>query len=144
MDFPKISSFNEIIELVNENVLIVLDIDETILTIAGFNDPAKHTDKDGLFNLLNKIEKHKTELIFLTARHRNSDHYTKMDFKELGIPDKFPIVYCGPIDKGYCLKKLLNENPKLNKTNIIFVDDMCDNLYSVKNLENANCFRFII
>lgn len=144
MDFPTISSFNEIVDLVDENVLVVLDIDETILTISSFKDPAKHTDKDGLFNLLKKVEKHKTDLLFLTARHYDSDSYTKDDFKELGLPDNLIVVYCALLDKGYCLKKILDENPKLNKTNIIFIDDMDHNLHAVKSLGNANCFRFTI
>jgi hypothetical protein len=146
MDFPKIYSFKEIIDLINENVLVVLDIDETILTISGANDLAKHTDEDGLHKLINCIENCNSKLIFLTARHHESDHYTKNDLKELNISDKYPIYYCALLDKGDCLKYILSTDSKLNKSNIIFIDDLYENLYSVKYSlgTQANCFRFIL
>jgi hypothetical protein len=145
MKFPKISSFNEIINLVNKNTIVVLDIDDTILTISGALEKAKHTDKNGLFRLLDKVEKCQTALIFLTARSHEMEEYTLLDLEELGIPSHLNVYYCGLINKGEYLKLILDLNPFFKNYNIIFVDDYEINLINVKNKfkKKVKCFQFI-
>jgi predicted enzyme involved in methoxymalonyl-ACP biosynthesis len=143
----KISSFDEILHLVDENVLVVLDIDDTILTINGAKEKAKHTDEEGLSRLLKKIEEHNSGLFFLTARHPDSKDYTLIDLKDINVPEHIEAFHCGWENKGSHLKYIMESKPVFKKYNvIIFVDDYIDNLYDVKQqFENkVKCFRFVI
>lgn len=166
-----ISSFNEV-ELTNGlKYLIICDIDETILHFPNCNIlceslvkelmlkdedyenelkfyyknimPPKHTDHDGFYNMVKKLNETNGKLIFLTARNLESDDWTKKHLKQIGIsPDEFEIHYtCNKITKGEYIKTYIDIS---DWKNIIFIDDYDSYIKSVKDIyPEISCYKFI-
>lgn len=106
------------------------------------NNPS-HTDQKGFKTLLEQIEKLNGEIIFITARSIGSTEMTKKHFKILNIDyKKYKIHYLSNlIQKGEFIKKniCMKENQE-----VIFIDDMGDNIENVKLLNpNIKCYQFI-
>ena len=176
--FLEISSFLEILDLIDKDTLLVLDIDETTLEYTGvstdywytvFNsyfeklkdyDQAeeaaeqewmelverskpKHTDKEGINKLLEKIKQEGCNLIFVTARTSEMAIETVAHFEHLGLPKNAWIFYDSK-EKGPRLKDILETFPELVRPKIIFVDDLDTNLISMEQTFGplVKCFKF--
>lgn len=163
----KINNFNNI-KILNENTLYVFDIDETLMVYENLdknwwnnmkkdndeikvleewekcikNKEPKHTHNDSFQTLLNNINKN--NIICLTARQDKIKDLTEKHLEQIGITN-IPVYYTN----GFCKGKLLQEIIKDYKDikNIIFVDDLIKNLYSVNKVfhntdYNVNCYHF--
>jgi hypothetical protein len=106
--------------------------------------PPTHTDSEGFDKLIKKIENMSSQLIFLTARQKTTETYTKKDFKAIGIDyDKYPVYYTDNlVTKGEYIKN----NIELDKySQIIFIDDYDSYIESVLNLfPKIICYKFEI
>lgn len=103
-----------------------------------------HTDYDGFVDMLNKLNKTNSKLIFLTARTLESDILTKKHLRQIGIqPDDFEIHYTGTqISKGEYIKKYIDLSCW---ENIIFIDDYDSYIKSVTDIyPNIICYKFCI
>ena len=111
------------------------------ITHIRINEPL-FTDKAGFNNMMNKIDKTGSKLIFITARPNRLRHTTLMQLHMLDIDtEKCPVYIIGDTPKGEFVKK----NIELNEyKNVVFIDDY------IKNIENLNgifgnkvqCFKF--
>lgn len=93
-----------------------------------YNLPS-HTDIDGFNRLTRKLEETSGKLIFLTARNIKSNETTKKDLSSIFInPYQYSIHYTNNvISKG----EYINTYIDLDGVNdIIFIDDLDENLYS--------------
>lgn len=105
------------------------------------------TDDGGFHNLLYRIEKSNSEIMFLTARPKNynSNNFTRKNFLDIGLDyDKYSIHYTNnnSISKGEYIKKNINtSNDKYNQ--IIFIDDYETYIKTVNDiLPNIVCYKF--
>ena len=108
-----------------------------------------HTDYIGLEHLFTKVYNTNSDIIFLTARHKNIDYITKNHMEQIGIKN-IPIYYTGGKSKGTHLNKIYSEKYNYHN-NIIFIDDMEHNINSVKQINyttntnstvNVKCYKF--
>lgn len=163
-----ISSFSEI-SRPKSNTLIVLDIDETIITFPTIdknwwtntytllypiyyentqaqiemlwneyvsNIQPKVLDSINLFNFLNESKKNNCDIIFLTARYKSMSLQTLNHLKHVNIIiDPSRIFYNK--NKGQELKNIVI-NKFRNVKNIIFVDDLNENLLNVQSVFSNN------
>jgi len=162
IEFSKISNLDKITLI--ENSLVVLDIDETIMThreINGnwwkdkinfyleihhkfelaqeyaYNDwkeyvmstPPELINYSSFFNFLQEINNKNCQLIFITARNKDLENLTIDHFKRLNLEFMIPNIYYTK-EKGLLLKDLLRLKYQ-NFNNIVFVDDLIENLYMV-------------
>ncbi len=132
----KISNFSQI-EII-PNSLVVLDVDETILTFdyksRNFTNPIK-LDCDNLDNFIKTCKKSGCIIILLTARLIRQHDETVRNLKEIEFrinPDN--IFYS--IKKGDKLLRIVKDKYE-SVENIIFVDDLFSNL---KDVESSFCF----
>lgn len=69
------------------------------------------TDTDGFHNLLNRIKKFNSDIMFLTTRPKNNNNnnkFTRKNFTNIGLDyDKYSIYYTdnNSISKGEYIKK---------------------------------------
>ena len=80
--------------------------------------------------------------MFLTARHSESDSWTRRQLKQIGInPEDFEIHYSGSsITKGEYIKRHINLD---GKEDVIFIDDYDSFIKSVKDLHpQIKCYKF--
>lgn len=100
------------------------------------------TDKDGFFNLLDKIEKTKSKLCFVTARSNSSEQKTINELTHVNIDcNKMPIYYTNATMKGNYIKQNIN---LLDYEHIIFIDDNDMHLENVKKeIPFITCYKFI-
>ncbi len=131
-----ITNFSDI-EII-PNSLVVLDIDETILTFdyksRNFITPIK-LDNINLDNFIKKCKKSQCKIILLTARLIRQHDETVRNLKEIELkihPDD--IFYS--IRKGDKLLNIVKDKYK-SMENIIFIDDLFANL---KDVESSFCF----
>lgn len=107
------------------------------------------TDADGFHNLLNRIEKSNSEIMFLTARAKNekNEKFTKKNFTDIGLDyDEYSIYYTNNnfISKGEYIKKniIIKENNDKYRE-IIFIDDYESYIKTVNDiLPNVICYKF--
>jgi hypothetical protein len=107
------------------------------------------TDDNGFHNLLNRIEKSNSEIMFLTARENNEKNvkFTRKNFTDIGLDyDKYSIHYTdnNSISKGEYIKKniIIKEN-KDKYREIIFIDDYESYIKTVNDvLPNVICYKF--
>lgn len=119
-----------------------------LITYCGMFAPMM-TDADGFYNLLNRIEKSNSEIMFLTARPKNEKNvkFTKKNFTDIGLDyDKYSIHYTdnNSISKGEYIKKniIIKEN-KDKYGEINFIDDYESNIKTVNDiLPNVICYKF--
>lgn len=105
------------------------------------------TDANGFHNLLCRIEKSNSEIMFLTARPKNSNsnNFTRKNFIDIGLDyDKYSIHYTNnnSISKGEYIKKNINTSSDKYKQ-IIFIDDYESYIKTVNDiLPNIVCYKF--
>lgn len=124
----KIYSFSQI-DIVPE-ALIVLDIDETLLTFGPYCINYVKLDSDNLDKFISDCKKALCEIIFLTARCESTRYETINDLHNIGIKCKTENVYFSN-KKGDKLINIVKEKYKDFK-HIIFVDDLIVNLLEVE------------
>ena len=95
------------------------------LDIIKNNNP-KHTDKEGLYNIINEYN-----YIFITARDPSLEDITSNHMKHLHI-NKGNIYHVGDNSKGKQLVHLL-ETEYRDIKKVIFIDDLVSNLDDVSN-----------
>lgn len=171
-----ISSFNQVELTTNKKLLVLCDIDGTVLHFPdcdrfcnelikdfcpnGPNEPTyneelanlksmyyrirepSHTDYEGFVSMIKKINETEGKIMFLTARHLDSDSWTKKQLKQIGInPEDFKIHYTGSkITKGEYIKEHINLD---GWENIIFIDDYDSYIKSVTDLHpQIKCYKF--
>ena len=103
-----------------------------------------HTDKLGFYNLLYRLNENNSGLCFLTARpgHESNIEYTRQNFKSLNLNyDEFVVFYSHKTPKGEYIKTSIDVS---KYTNIIFIDDLNQNLSNVKLTfgDNVQCYKF--
>ena len=104
-------------------------------------DP-KHTDYSGFVSMVNALKSTNGQLMFLTARHIDSDKWTRRQLKELGInPLEFDIHYTGAMmTKGDYIKQHIMFT---NWTTTIFIDDFDPYIQSVRDIcPEITCYKF--
>ena len=104
-------------------------------------DPS-HTDYDGFVSMLEKIREMGGKLMFLTARGKIADAWTKKQLKKIGInPEDFDIHYtCNKITKGEYIKNNINLT---GWEYVIFIDDYESFIKTVKDLHpQIMCYKF--
>jgi hypothetical protein len=170
-----ISRFDEIKYNFNEKTLIVLDIDDTIITMPNLNKDwwynkycefskiylnTKEINKHVLIewekllefqfteykhkeSVVKLLENNKNNVICLTSRDEKLKNFTQQQLLNMSI--NIPI-YHSNTKKGLDLLKILNEHPEYREyKNIIFVDDLIENIIDVNDkLKNYNitCYLY--
>jgi len=103
-----------------------------------------HNDKNGFFEMTNKIKKSNSKLIFVTARDLEAKNFTHNNLKKLKVNyKKYPVFFSALTPKGEFIKHNFNLS-SFNK--IIFIDDLEYNINSVTN-EFGNmirCYKYIM
>ncbi len=134
-----LNTFNELIK--TRKVILVLDIDDVVLSSSCyriFTEP----DIKQLVNYAYNINK--SNLIFLTSRLKEMRQYTLDQFNESKLINSDKYIYYniifaeldqqGNSTKGTSLQRYLRQNYLIDpNTWIIFVDDLIENINSVKN-----------
>ena len=104
--------------------------------------PPSHTDSEGFKNLIYKVNKLNGKIIFLTARCKFSEDFTKKQFGQIGLKyDDYDVYYTdNKINKGDFIKSNIDTSLW---DDIIFVDDYEFNLASVKYIfPKSKCYKF--
>lgn len=112
--------------------------------IDKYYDDISHTDLEGFYNMIEKINKVNGNIVFLTARHKTSDIFTRKQLDIININyNEFEIHYTGNlIPKGEYINKYINLR---YYDKIIFIDDQNYNLYSVNEINpDIKCYKFEI
>lgn len=92
--------------------------------------PIQHTDRDGFFDLSNKVGK----LMFITARFPDAEEFTRDNLRSIGInPDLHEIRFTGYRPKGEYIQATIDLTPYQT---VLFIDDQS------RNLENVHSFVF--
>lgn len=133
----------------NTNVLLVLDIDDTILS----SQIGKTFVDNNVKILVNKCyDISENNLLFLTARNKSLNRYTKNKLNSCGLLHKGKYInyniICSPHDedgnstKGKALIEYLKH--KDNIQHIIFVDNEKDNIDSVYIELSETIYKFTL
>jgi hypothetical protein len=142
-------SFAEITNYLIVNTLVIIDLDNTLFNygprcaiatdkqIEQTGDSVllnslipKINDFDGFRKLELAAKWSESKIIFLTARTKSQQVATRIILSKYKI--HYPVLYAGFVPKG---EYLLNTDFEIFKK-IIFVDDLDENLYSVKQIED--------
>ena len=137
--------YNELIRL--KKVILVLDIDDVVLS----TNPFQLWTEQNICDLVTQaFYINKNNLVFLTSRLKQFRKYTLNQFNTNKLVDSDEYInyniICAELDhlgeptKGPRLKNYLIENYDLDQdTWVIFVDDLTENIISVKkSLEQIN------
>lgn len=129
IEHKEVYSFSQI--LIIENSLVVLDIDDTLLTFNGYSywNPIK-LDAIHLDTFIENCLNRHCIIIVLTARPEWSLKQTMKDLKKIGLNNDSKDVYFSE-KKGEKLFEIVNLHYS-NVQNIIFVDDRLYNLLEVE------------
>jgi len=107
-----------------------------------------HTDSEGFEQMLNSISQTKSQLIFLTARSKQSDQATKKNLNQAGIyHEDFQIHYTkNEITKG---QYIVDHIDLSGFDHVVFIDDYENQVLSVVNLvgklvESVSGYKFEI
>jgi hypothetical protein len=106
-----------------------------------FNKP-KHCDYDGFVDLLRRVSELGGELQFLTARHKQTTAYTRLQFDQIGLKyDDYRVHYTGNIiSKGDYITRYFNLN---HFGEVVFIDDLDSYIKSVVILcPSIQCYKF--
>lgn len=103
-----------------------------------------HTDKNGFFNILDKAKKLNCVTMIVTARDLELEELTHAHLSHLNIFGIDVYFSCGK-NKSITIKNVMS-NFLHDNNEIIFVDDMDNNLNDVKNCfgEKVKCYKFVI
>jgi acid phosphatase class B len=105
------------------------------------NEPL-FTDKTGFYNMMNKIDKTGSKLIFITARPNKLRYTTFMQLHMMDIDtEKHPVYIVGETPKGEFIKKNI-ELQQYKK--VVFIDDYIKNINNVLEVfgNGVSCFKF--
>lgn len=111
--------------------------------INEYYDDIIHTDLEGFYNMIDKINQLNGNIIFLTARHHSSNDYTRKQLSSINIHHhNYSIYYTGnTITKGDYIKLYLDID---GYDEIIFIDDLDFNLNSVYETNpKIKCYKFV-
>ncbi len=144
----RITKIKEVLQIYNEliktnNVIVVLDIDDVVFSSKYY----KVFTDDHICKLATYVYNLKPKnLIFLTSRLKTTQNYTQEQLNHHKLiksssdnPIKFNIIFAecdqsGKSTKGPNLISYLQKNNLVKtKTWIIFIDDLIENINSVKN-----------
>jgi hypothetical protein len=106
--------------------------------------PPSHTDSEGFDRFIKRINNMSSELVFLTARQKLTENYTKKNLSAIGIDyDKYPVYYTDNlVTKGEYIKNYIQTE---KYSQIIFIDDYDSYILSVLNLfPDVICYKFEI
>jgi hypothetical protein len=95
------------------------------------NNKPHATDPGGFNRMIERIEKKRSKLHFITARNKNLENLTKEHIEYLGMSEfgEFPIHHVGV---NNCKGKYILDNFDLSfYRNILFIDDLKENIYNV-------------
>ncbi len=118
------------------------------LTLENWTDEVKnkvpqHTDKEGFNNMLDRIAKTNSDLVFVTARTREMEDFTVEHLRHLNLMFSFiPVHYVGTNQsKG---EYILENIGVINYDHVVFIDDNLKNLQSVFKIfwDKIMCFKF--
>ncbi len=134
-----INVYNELIK--TSKVILVLDIDDVVLSSSCYR---LYTEPDVCKLVSSAYFLNKNNLIFLTSRLKEMRKYTLDQFNEGKLIDSDEYIYYniifaeldqqGNSTKGPSLLRYLRQNSLIDSnTWIIFVDDILENINSVKN-----------
>jgi predicted secreted acid phosphatase len=128
-----INSFSQIIIIPNS--LIVLDIDETLLTFDYKNnntdEPIK-LDNENLHKFMIKAKELKCDIIFLTARSHIIHNKTIKDLKKIGIEVKPKHIYYNKYKNRELVRIMYEEYNHIK--DIIFVDNTFLHIKEVESI----------
>lgn len=102
----------------------------------------KHTDYSGFVSMVNTLKATNGQLMFLTARHVDSDKWTRRQLRKLGInPDEFYIHYtCAMMSKGDYIKQNISFT---HWSATVFIDDFDPYIQSVRDIcPDITCYKF--
>jgi hypothetical protein len=103
----------------------------------------KHCDYSGFVDLLKRVHELGGELQFLTARHKHSTPYTRLQFDLIGLKyDDYRVHYTGNmISKGDYITRYFNLN---HFGEVVFIDDLDSYIKSVVILcPSIQCYKFV-
>jgi hypothetical protein len=103
----------------------------------------KHCDYSGFVDLLKRVHELGGELQFLTARHKQSAAYTRLQFDQIGLKyDDYRVHYTGNmISKGDYITRYFNLN---HFGEVVFIDDLDSYIKSVVVLcPSIQCYKFV-
>jgi predicted secreted acid phosphatase len=104
-----------------------------------------HTDMDGFFNLVDRVEELSSDLIFVTARDdTHMRDITMQHLEHLGIVDKH-VSFSSHTNKVPYIGEYIELNKK-SYDKIIFIDDNDKNLNDVKThfVDDVECYKFVM
>ncbi len=124
------------------NAQIIRDIKHRKYTEYCANTPPEPTDYHGFRDLDQRVERSGGELVFVTARWKESEQHTRTQLRMLGFRDNYRIHYTdGSHDKGSYITNNINTS-RFN--HCVFIDDLTQVLDTVKHQHPyVRCYRFI-
>ncbi len=137
--------YNELVK--TKKVILVLDIDDVVISSSCYRI---FTEKDICQLVSQAYYLNKSNLVFLTSRLKEMRKYTLDQFNEGRLIDSDEYIYYniifaeldqqGNSTKGPVLSRYIKQNYSLDSNSwVIFVDDLVENINSVKNsLEDLN------
>jgi hypothetical protein len=154
MFIKTVNSFNEI-QITKTRPLVICDIDDTLLyfklninrIINQSNTNSEkyiphHTDFVGFNELTKRITQLKGKLIFLTARNKEHENYTKENFTSIGLNyNNYEVHYTNnTISKGEYIYNYIQTH---EHDDIIFIDDRIDYINTVLDYTPyVDCYLF--
>lgn len=162
MQYETLTNFNQLICKLQSNSLIILDIDDTIITSDEYFGSPKWWDENdednilliweqklldtkykvscqSLYDLIKKSKELNCQIIFLTKRNNNIKNKTLIQLKSMNIVDEhdnYIIHHTDNEEKGNHLINILSKNEFLIKQNVYVCDDIISNLFSIKKSLN--------
>jgi hypothetical protein len=108
-----------------------------------------HTDSAGFDDFMRRLDEHGGHLVFLTARSKSDEEFTRKHLRAVGIDDaKFQIYFTdNAISKGeFILSRFDSLGLPLNQwKSVVFIDDRLDNIRSVEQLcPGIKCYQFCV
>lgn len=103
----------------------------------------KHCDYDGFMRMCKKLQDMGGELQFVTARSKESEYFTRMQFNEIGLKyDDYKVHYTGgTISKGNYIYQYFNMS---KYGEVIFIDDLDSFIKSVVDMcPVIQCYKFV-
>ena len=124
------------------------NIRQIISVYCCIKDP-EHTDSAGFGDFMRRMEDHGGHLVFLTARSKSDEEFTRRHLRAVGIDEaKFQIYFTdNAISKGeFILSRFDSLGLPLNQwKSVVFIDDRLDNIRTVEQLcHGIKCYQFCV
>ncbi len=131
---------NDFADLPHEEIIKeARDMQSMSNNIVGFS----HTDPDGFAQFETKVKESSGTICFLTARNKQSENFTKKNFKQIGLNyENYQVYYTNNIKhKGQYIHDHIDTS---NYDCVIFIDDSSYQIDSVSCMFNhINCYKFV-